>query len=280
MSRNRALRSPVTAATAIKRLLNGIPRIALVLGSGFGRIAENLAESRTISYRRLPGWPVGSVEGHAGKLVAGSLNGIPVLVLAGRAHFYEGFDLAETTYPVRVLAELGIDTILFTNAAGGIAKGMCPGDFMAIDDHINFMGVNPLRGPVASGRERFLDMTHAYDLELVGFIESAAKKAKVRIHRGVYLAVSGPSFETPAEIRAFRSLGASAVGMSTVPEVIVARQCGLRVAGLSCITNVAAGMGGKDQKVDHVEVLETVNKVTSVARALLGEFVGFWAAGQ
>ena len=270
-------RNPTACAKTVRRQIPSIPRLAVVLGSGFGSLAALLADRISIPYSGLPGWPRGTVYGHAGELITGSLDGVPILLLSGRAHFYEGLSLAETTFPIRVLAELGIDTLLLTNAAGGIADGMKPGDLMVIQDHINFMGENPLRGPVEFGRERFVDLTAAYDPMLRDLLLAAGKRARVPLQQGVYLAVSGPSYETPAEIRAFRLLGASAVGMSSVPEAIVARQCGIKVAGLSCITNVAAGLGGKSQTVDHLEVLDVGRRFADRAGRLLVQFVKSWA---
>lgn len=266
---------PAAAARAISRLAraDAEPRIGIVLGSGFARVAEAISRPTSIPFHRIPGFSMGSVPGHSGQLVLGAWEGQDVAVLAGRAHFYEGFDWPQVTFGVRVLAELGVQELLLTNAAGGIRRGWNPGDFMAITDHINLMGGNPLRGPVAGGRERFVDMTQAYDPALIQRTRAAARLAKVRLRSGVYLAVPGPSFETPAEIRAFARLGADAVGMSTAPETIVARQCGLRVAGLSCITNVAAGLAGPQQQVTHAEVLDVGRQVAEQATRLVAAWV-------
>jgi len=259
--------SPATAAARLRRLSPLRPRLAMILGSGFNHVLRALEVETRVRCSRLPGFPRTGVPGHAGEAVFGKLAGTPVLVLSGRAHYYEGHPMDTITFPVRVLAELGITALLVTNAAGGINTRFRPGAFMRLTDHINLMGANPLRGAVAAGRERFVDLTHAYDPGLGKLLVAAARKAKVKLYAGVYLAVSGPSFETPAEIRAFRKLGADAVGMSTVPEVIVARQCGLRVAGLSCITNAAAGMTG--QTLSHAEVLEAGNASQAKAVRLL-----------
>ena len=270
------LPDPAATAALITKRTPLRPKLGIVLGSGFGAIAKRVTGGREFPYRDLPGFPVGSVPGHAGRLVIGEWLGILVALLAGRAHFYEGFDLAESTFSTRVLAALGLGTLLLTNAAGGINAKFRVGDFMALSDHINFMGTNPLRGPERAGLNRFVDLTEAYDPALRTELKAAAKgmkSPKVRCHEGVYLAVSGPSFETPAEIRAFRTLGADAVGMSTVPEAIVARQCGLKVAGLSCITNAAAGLGGKGQTVSHLDVLELARQREGVAADLVGKFV-------
>lgn len=264
---------PRATAALITRRCPLKPAMGIILGSGFGPVADAVEVEREFAYRDLPGFPVGGAPGHAGRFILGRWHGVPLAVLKGRAHFYEGFDLAEVTFATRVLAALGVRTLLLTNAAGGISRKFRVGDFMALKDHINLMGVNPLRGPEPAGLTRFVDLTRTYDAELRDGLKRAAKAAGARCHEGVYLAVSGPSYETPAEIRAFTRLGADAVGMSTVPEAIVARQCGLRVAGLSCITNAAAGLGGHRQTVTHTEVLELARRREAVATRLVGEFV-------
>jgi purine-nucleoside phosphorylase len=203
-------------------------------------------------------------------LYFGHLGRTPVLVLSGRAHFYEGHPMERVTLAVRALAAFGIKDLLLTNAAGGLNKNFRAGDFMVLTDHINFMGTNPLRGAAIPGLPRFVDLTETYDKKLQNLLFKAGKISKLNLQRGVYLAVSGPSYETPAEIRAFAKLGADAVGMSTVPEAIVARQCGLNVAGVSCITNLAAGLGR--EKLSHAEVLAAVEKVKTLAAKLLENF--------
>jgi inosine/guanosine/xanthosine phosphorylase family protein len=207
-------------------------------------------------------------------LYFGHLGKTPVMVLSGRAHFYEGHPMERVTFAVRALAAFGIHDLLLTNAAGGINKKFRAGDFMALTDHINFMGVNPLRGPAISGLNRFVDLTDTYDVGLSRLLFKAGKSCNLTLRRGVYLAVSGPSYETPAEIRAFATLGADAVGMSTVPEAIAARQCGLNVAAISCITNLAAGLGG--EKLSHAEVLETAERVKKSGAALLKHFAALY----
>lgn len=264
---------PATAARWIRRRCPQPPSVAIVLGSGFGPVADALPDPVVLPFREIPGFPAGTVPGHSGRLLLGQWHGRTVAVLAGRAHYYEGFDLGTVTFPIRVLAELGVREVLLTNAAGGIRRGLRPGDFLALEDHINLIGTNPLRGPVAAGRERFVDMSYAYDPGLRSLMQKAARRLRFRLATGVYLAVSGPSFETPAEIRAFRTLGADAVGMSTVPEAIVARQCGLRVAGLSCITNCAAGLGGPGQSLSHHEVLDVARDVAPRATRLVEAWV-------
>jgi len=235
------LYDPKVTAALLKKETPLRPVLAMVLGSGFQHALAHFDAGLEIAYGKLPGFPTVGVTGHAGKLVVGMFDKTPVLVLKGRAHYYEGLEMERLTFPIRVLAEFGIRSVLLTNAAGAVNRSFRSGDFMALEDHINFMGVNPLRGPAFPGLPRFVDLTRVYDRRLIEVAKKAAKSSKLRLHHGTYLAVSGPNYETPAEIRAFRSLGADAVGMSTVPEAIVARQCGLAVAGISCITNMAGG---------------------------------------
>jgi purine-nucleoside phosphorylase len=210
------------------------------------------------------------VSGHSGKLLIGHLEGTPVMVLSGRAHYYEGHPMALVTFAVRALAGYGIRDLLLTNAAGGVNRSLHPGDFMMLTDHINLMGANPLRGGPVPGLPRFVDLTYAYDQGLRRLLRQAGRECGLKLRTGTYLAVCGPSYETPAEIRAFARLGADAVGMSTVPEVIVARQCSLHVAAVSCITNLAAGRSPK--RLSHAEVLETAERVKKVAGQLLKNF--------
>ena len=260
-------------ASLIRKLCPKVPPLAVVLGSGFAGVADQIERLAQISYAELPGFPQPTTAGHPGCLIVARLGQTPVLLLNGRSHFYEGLDMSEVTFPIRVLAALGIKDLLLTNAAGGINSRLRPGDFMCITDHINMMGANPLRGSID-----FVDLTRVYDPTLVALWRRAARRAKVRLATGVYLAVSGPSYETPAEIRAFARLGADAVGMSTVPEAIVARQCGMRVTALSCITNFAAGRARKP--LSHDEVLETGRRVTKSATDLLCSFITLYAKSQ
>jgi len=261
----------VNAAVAkIKQLSPLRPTLAVVLGSGFHHVLSELNVAARVAYAKLPGFPRPGVAGHAGELLVGELGGTPVLVLSGRAHFYEGHAMDQVTFAVRTLAAYGIRDLLLTNAAGGIHPRFRAGDFMLLTDHINLMGINPLRGPAIPGLPRFVDLTQAYDASLRRWMLAAARSAKVKLQRGVYLAVSGPSYETPAEVRAFARLGADAVGMSTVPETIVARQHGLRVVALSCLTNLAAGISRVP--LSHAEVLETAERVKRVGARLLKEF--------
>jgi purine-nucleoside phosphorylase len=262
--------NPETAAVRLKKVSSLRPKLAIVLGSGFHHVLTELRVDKKIPYAKISGFPKPTVSGHAGELYFGHLGKTPVLVLSGRAHFYEGYPMECVTFAVRALAAFGIRDLLLTNAAGGINKQFRPGDFMVLTDHINFMGVNPLRGAAVPGLPRFVDLTGTYDKRLRALLFRAGKIPKLKLQSGVYLAVSGPSYETPAEIRAFSRLGADAVGMSTVPEAIAARQCGLRVAAVSCITNLAAGIG--KENLSHAEVLETAEKVKTLAAKLLNNF--------
>ncbi len=232
-----------------------------MLGSGLGFFADAcLREAQRIPYKILPEFPRSTVEGHLGQWVAGSIGDTEVLCMQGRFHAYEGYSLKQVTLPIRMMGELGVEILILTNAAGGIRAGFKPGDFMLISDHINLIGGNPLCGPNDDTLGlRFPDMTEAYDPELRSTAKRLAREKDITLHEGVYVAVSGPSFETPAEIRAFRTLGADAVGMSTVPECIVARHSGLRVCGVSCITNYAAGLG--ESTLTHGDVAETAARV-------------------
>lgn len=262
--------TPHAAANRLKEISPLRPKLAIVLGSGFHHALTELRVAKRISYAKIPGFPQPTVNGHAGELYFGHLGQTPVLVLSGRAHYYEGHEMERVTFAVRALAEFGITDLLLTNAAGGINKKFHAGDFMALTDHINFMGANPLRGPAIKGLPRFVDLTEAYDKELRELLLKAGENCNLKLRRGVYLAVSGPSYETPAEIRAFATLGADAVGMSTVPEAIAARQCGLNVAAVSCVTNLAAGISKGN--LSHAEVLETAERVKKSGAALIKNF--------
>lgn len=266
------------AVAKIKSSARLRPTLAIVLGSGFQQLLRALTVAARLPYAKLPGFPKPGVEGHAGELLLGHLGHTPLLVLSGRAHFYEGHALDRITFPLRALAAYGIRDLLLTNAAGGINRKFRAGDFMLLTDHINLMGGNPLRGAAQPGQTRFVDLTRAYDPILSRLLVAAARKTKIKLQRGVYLAVSGPSYETPAEVRAFARLGADAVGMSTVPEVIVARQLGLRVAALSCITNLAAGIS--PAPLSHEEVLETAARVQPGGARLLQEFANLYGPHQ
>lgn len=271
--------NPVSVAARLKKLcpLRPTPTWALVLGSGFQDVPRAATVVKRIPYAQLPGWPRTTVPGHTGELLFARLGGVPVLILSGRSHFYEGEPMERVTFAVRVIAAFGIRDLLLTNAAGAIAPGLRPGDFMVVTDHINLMGANPLRGRPISRLSRFVDLTDTYSGRLRQLLKRAASRAGIRWRTGVYLAVSGPSYETPAEIRAFARLGADAVGMSTVPEAIVARQCGLNVAAISCLTNFAAGRSRRP--LSHAEVLETGERVKAQAARWLKTFAELYERG-
>jgi inosine/guanosine/xanthosine phosphorylase family protein len=248
------------------------PCLGLVLGSGLGGLADSVEDATAIPYKDLPGFPVGSVAGHAGRLVLGTLEGTPVVVLQGRAHLYEGIPASDLAVPTRTVRALGAETIVLTNAAGSLNPAAGPGDLMALTDHINLMGANPLAGPNDDELgPRFVGLGDAYDVDLRAQLHAAAQAEGVELHEGVYLAVAGPSFETPAEIRAFKVLGADAVGMSTVPEVIVARHCGLKVAAVSAITNLAEGLG--TEVLSHEHTLDNAARAAEKLQRVLRRFV-------
>ncbi len=250
------------------------PEVALVVGSGLGGITKDIAKPVVIPYSEIPHFPKPTVVGHAGQMIFGELAGKRLMVLSGRFHYYEGRTLAEITYPIHVVDSLGVKTLIVTNAAGGINPQFKPGDLMIIEDHINFMGVNPLLGNAngnGGGGVKFIDMTQAYSTRLREKLDTAAEKLEIPVWRGVYLATTGPSYETPAEIKAFAWIGADAVGMSTVPEVIMARYHNIEVTGISCITNLAAGITNK--KLSHEEVLEVGKATQEKLSKLLGAFI-------
>jgi purine-nucleoside phosphorylase len=254
------LRSLDEAVAAIQERTALRPTMGLVLGSGLGAFAESLAEPEVIPYGEIPGFPTSTAVGHRGALVLGKVGDVPVAVMAGRVHYYEGYSGAQVVFPVRVLGRLGVRTLVLTNAAGAINTQFRPGELMLIEDHINLMGMNPMVGPNAAALgQRFFDLSRAWDPDLREVVAEACRKAGVKAHHGVYVALSGPSYETPAEIRMFRTLGADAVGMSTVPEAIAARHMGIRLAGISCMTNMAAGV--LDQPLNHEEVLAVGEQV-------------------
>jgi purine-nucleoside phosphorylase len=261
------------AADWLRAKHGGGADVAVVLGSGLGDFAAHLGGAFTIPYGDIPHWPASRVMGHAGNLVVGTLAGRKVLALSGRVHAYEGHDLQTVTFAVRVLGRLGIPRVILTNAAGGISANCARGALMVIDDHINLLGNNPLVGPNDERFGlRFPDMTYVYSPRLRTIADETAKAIGVPIQHGVYIAVLGPSYETPAEIRAFRTLGADAVGMSTVPEAIAARHMGLEVLGISCITNAAAGVF--PEPLHHSEVMETTQQVKGQFIALLEGIIG------
>ncbi len=243
------------------------PQAILVVGSGLGGIVEEIGDAVRTPYADIPGFPRSTVVGHAGELVAGRWAGVNVVAMAGRFHLYEGWTPREVTYPIRTLAALGPGSLILTNAAGGVRPGMQPGDLMLIADHLNLMWKNPLIGAVEEGEERFPDMSDPYDAEFRRVAEEVALEQRIPVEQGVYAALLGPSYETPAEIRMLARLGADAVGMSTVPEVLVARARGIRVLGISCITNLAAGLGSTP--LSHAEVVEVGARVRDRLAALV-----------
>ena len=256
------------AADLLRSRISAVPDVAIILGSGLGDFAEGLRDSLTTPYAEIPNWPASAVIGHAGKLVVGTLAGKHVAALSGRAHFYEGHDLRTVTFATRVLGRLGVKTLVLTNAAGGINISFRPGTLMVIDDHINLLGSNPLLGPNDDRfGVRFPDMTEVYSRRLRDIADIAARARGVNIAHGVYVALHGPSYETPAEIRFLRTIGADAVGMSTVPEALVARHMNMDVLGISCITNPAAGV--LPEPLHHDEVMEVARRVTGEFSALL-----------
>jgi purine-nucleoside phosphorylase len=256
------------AAAVLRPRIGAVPDVAIVLGSGLGDFAEGLTDAMTTPYGEIPNWPASAVIGHAGKLVVGSLAGKRVAALSGRAHFYEGHDLRTVTFGTRVLGLIGVKRLVLTNAAGGINIAFKPGTLMVIDDHINLLGSSPLIGPNEDRfGQRFPDMTEVYSRRLREIADSAARAKGVAVAHGVYVALHGPSYETPAEIRFLRTIGADAVGMSTVPEALVARHMNMEVLGISCITNPAAGV--LPEPLRHDEVMEVARRVKGEFSALL-----------
>lgn len=257
-----------TAADYIDEKIDNSPDTGLILGSGLGVLAKDIENKLEIEYKDIPDFPVSTVEGHAGKLVIGKLEGEEVVAMQGRFHYYEGYNMQEITMPVRVMKLLGINKMIVTNAAGGINRNFNPGDFMIITDHLNLMGDNPLIGEnYEEFGPRFPDMSEAYDKKLRNIAEKTAREESLTVRNGIYAGMSGPSFETPAEIRKLRNDGADAVGMSTVPEVIIANHMDIDVLGISCITNMAAGI--LPQPLTHKEVIEITEKVKPEFKKLI-----------
>jgi purine-nucleoside phosphorylase len=256
------------AAAAVRARCGALPDTAVVLGSGLGDFADTLLDAFAAPYRELPHWPASNVVGHAGQLVVGNVGGKRIAALSGRAHFYEGHHLSAVVFGTRVMGRLGVKRIVLTNAAGGINTGFAQGGLMIIDDHINMLGTNPLVGPNDERfGPRFPDMSEVYSARLRCIADEAARTRGIPVSHGIYVAVHGPSYETPAEIRFFRTIGADAVGMSTVPEAIAARHMGIEVLGISCITNMAAGV--LPQPLVHDEVVETARRVRGSFISLL-----------
>lgn len=264
--------SSIVATTEYLRArVKGTPKVMIVLGSGLGALGDQIENAVRIPFGEIPGFPAAAVEGHKGMFVAGELDGVDVVALQGRFHLYEGHSATTAALPIRAMAALGAQTLIVSNAAGALNPEFTPGTLMIIDDHINFMWQNPLTGPVVEGDLRFPDMSHPYDAELQDLAERIARENGVKVARGVYLAVLGPSYETPAEIRMFRKFGGDAIGMSTIPEVIAARAIGVRVLGISLITNAAAGSTG--EPLSHQEVIdagvEASGRFTTLIRGVI-----------
>lgn len=263
------------AADLLRERMTEPPAVGLILGSGLGVLANEIENPTVVAYRDIPGFPVSTVAGHKGQFVFGELEGVQVAAMQGRFHFYEGYSMQEVTLPVRVMKHLGIGTLIVTNAAGGVNIDFDAGDLMLIRDHINWLFGNPLKGPNEdSVGVRFPDMSEPYSEELSELARSAASELSITLREGVYLAVSGPSYETPAEIRAMRKLGADAVGMSTVPEVIAARHAGIEVLGISCVTNPAAGI--LNTPLNHEEVMETADRIRESFLQLVKQILHKW----
>ena len=247
------------------------PEIGIILGSGLGDFADGF-ESIIIPYNDIPGFEKSNVQGHKGQLVFAQINGKKVVMMQGRYHFYEGYSMQTVTFPVKVMKKLGVKTLIITNAAGAVTPEFTPGDLMLITDHINFMGTNPLIGKNDETLgTRFPDMSEVYSKELIQKAEAIAQKLNINYQKGVYAATTGPSYETPSEVKMFRMLGANAVGMSTAPEAIVANYCGLKILGISCLTNYASGVS--ETPLNHQEVIDTANRVKESFKNLLSEIL-------
>jgi purine-nucleoside phosphorylase len=260
------------ACSFVKKKIGDVPEIALVLGSGLGQLADALENPVSIPYKDIPGFPVSTAPGHASRLVCGTLDGIRVLTFKGRFHHYEGYTMEQVSYPIRFLKLLGCKTLVLTNAAGGINRSFTPGDLMLISDHINFTGKNPLIGPNYDAfGPRFPDLSNAYNSNLRALVKDAANELDIPLKEGVYAWMTGPSFETPAEIKMLESMGADAIGMSTVPEVITAVHSGIKVVGISCISNMAAGI--LDQPITAEEVMEIGQQVSRDFSSLILRFL-------
>ena len=261
------------AARLIRERAKADVSVAIVLGSGLGGFADELTDASGIPYDQIPGFARATVEGHAGRLVIGKVGATAIAALQGRFHFYEGYSLEEVTFPIRVLKLLGVKTLILTNASGALNAEFAPGTLMLISDHINLMGVNPLIGANDTRfGPRFPDLTNVYSPELQDVVLQEAREMKLEMRRGIYASLTGPSYETPAEIHMVRALGAQAVGMSTVPEAIVARHMGMKVVGISCITNLAAGV--TDHPVDHTQVIATGERIRESFSELLRRVIG------
>ena len=258
-------------AAFLRSRIHTDPKTAIILGTGLGKLAEEITDKYEISYQEIPHFPVSTVEGHCGKLIFGKLGNKDIMAMQGRFHFYEGYSMKEVTFPIRVMRELGIQTLFVSNAAGGMNPGFEIGDLMIITDHINFFPEHPLRGKNIPYGPRFPDMSEAYNKELIRTADKIAKEKDIKVQHGIYIGTQGPTFETPAEYKMFHILGADAVGMSTVPEVIMANHCGIKVFGVSVITDL--GVEGKIVEVSHEEVQKAADeaqpRMTTIMRELI-----------
>lgn len=258
-------------ASWLKQRMTTNPKTAIILGTGLGQLASEITDKYEFPYNEIPNFPVSTVEGHAGKLIFGKLGGKDIMAMEGRFHYYEGYDMKEVTFPKRVMYELGIETLFVSNASGGMNPNFVIGDLMIIDDHINFFPEHPLRGKNFPTGPRFPDMHEAYDKQLRDLADQIAKEKGIRVVHGVYVGVSGPTFETPAEYKMYHRLGGDAVGMSTVPEVIVARHCGIKVFGMSIITDL--GLEDQPVEVSHEEVQVAANKAQPLMTEIMREII-------
>ena len=258
-------------ASWLKQRMTTSPKTAIILGTGLGQLASEITDKYEFPYNEIPNFPVSTVEGHAGKLIFGKRGGTDIMAMEGRFHFYEGYDMKEVTFPERVMYELGIETLFVSNASGGMNPNFVIGDLMIIDDHINFFPEHPLRGKNFPTGPRFPDMHEAYDKQLRDLADQIAKEKGIRVVHGVYVGVSGPTFETPAEYKMYHRLGGDAVGMSTVPEVIVARHCGIKVFGMSIITDL--GLEDQPVEVSHEEVQVAANKAQPLMTEIMREII-------
>ena len=256
----------------IKKRVKDIPNIAIILGSGLGSLVDDIENKIVINYKDIPNFPISTVVGHKGELIFGTINDVPIIAMNGRFHYYEGYDLKEVTYPIRIFKLLGVETLILTNAAGGINLDFTEGDFMIIEDQLSFFAESVLRGKnLDEFGERFIDMSNLYDKDYINILKPIIKKITGKCHTGVYAYMKGPTFETPAEIRALRTLGADAVGMSTVPEAVVARHSGIKCIGISCITNMAAGI--KNEVLSHDDVKKTALKAEANFKEIIKELI-------
>jgi purine-nucleoside phosphorylase len=258
-------------AAFLKQRMHTSPKTAIILGTGLGRLASDISDSYCISYKNIPNFPISTVEGHAGQLIFGKLGGKDIIAMEGRFHFYEGYNMKQVTFPVRVMKELGIKTLFVSNASGGTNPAFNVGDLMIITDHINLFPEHPLHGPNIGDGPRFPDMSEAYDKNLIKLALEIAKEKNITVQQGVYLGTQGPTYETPAEYKMFHLLGADAVGMSTVPEVIVANHCGIKIFGVSVITDM--GVEGRIKKISHEDVQKAANASEEKMTVIMSEMI-------